>query len=101
METRSVLPHLEKSGSAGCGEGRRAELRRARGRKTRLGVCLDVVFTDASAGTGAFHVVDVDAEFARQSPNMRSRGNRFAMFRAGNLAQLRGHGELPAGGLCG
>ena len=59
----------------------------------RLGVSLDIVFADASAGAGAFHVVDVHADFARQAPDVRRGGNRCAMLRARHFAQLLRHGE--------
>ena len=50
---------------------------------------LDVVFADASAGAGALHFMNVDADFAGKTANMRSRRNRFAMFGARNFAQLQ------------
>ena len=77
-------------------------MRRAVAAESRdFGVCLHVVFADASAGAGAFHFVNVDADFARQAPDMRRGRNRLAMLGARNFAQLRRHAECWAGACCG
>ena len=100
METRSILPHLAKSGSCGWAKcpargGACAAVAAAESESFR--VRLDVVFADASAGAGAFDFVDVDADFARQTPHVRRGGNGLTMFGAGNFAQLRRHGEHGRG----
>jgi len=56
-------------------------------------VGLDVIFADASARPGAFHFVDVDAQFSRQSPDTGRGWNGLTMFGARNFAQLQRHGE--------
>ncbi len=53
-----------------------------------LGVQLYIVFTDASAGSAAFHAVNVDTDLARQAAHMRSGGGWIAMLRAGNFAEF-------------
>ena len=40
-----------------------------------LGMCLHVVFTDASTRAGALYVVNVHADFSCQTTNMRRRGS--------------------------
>jgi hypothetical protein len=94
METRSIFPHLAKSGSLGSmnrpGRGLRG---RGCGDQRGLGVSLYIVFANAAAGTGAFDFVDIDTDFASQAAGGRSRGNRFAVFGSGNLAQLHRHGK--------
>ena len=54
---------------------------------------LDVVFADAPGGTGTFDLVNVHADFARETANMRSRGNGLAMLGASHFAELDRHGE--------
>jgi len=93
MGTRSILPHLEKSGSSGstkpaagvCGDRRRSQ--------HVLGVQLDVVIADASARAAALNGVDVHSDFARQTSYTRRSRNRIAMFGARNLAELNRHGK--------
>ena len=53
----------------------------------------DIVFADASGGTRTFHIVNVHADFAGKTSNMRRRRNGFAMLGACNFAELSRHGE--------
>ena len=67
--------------------------------RSALGMRFNIIFADAPAGSGAFDLVNIDAEFARQAPHVGRCGNGLAMLGAGNLFQLRGHGEAaPIGG---
>ena len=70
---RSTSPHREKSGS-----GTAAAVAAAAGRRaiSRFALRLHVVDRDAAVGPGARHFVDVDAEFARQSPHRGRSGRR-------------------------
>ena len=61
----------------------------------------NVIFTDAPAGAGAFHVMNVHAQLPRQPPRMRSSRDRIAMLRASGLAQLRGHAKSSAAACLG
>src|SRR5579864_8848882 len=77
-----------------------SELRAARrlrrcgnGREQCLRMRLDIVFTDASARAASFHVVNVDADLARQSADVGSSGDGFATLGAGHLFELRRHSE--------
>ena len=104
METRSILPHLAKSGSCGwakCPARGGAWTAVAAAESSAFAYSFDVVFADASAGAAAFDFVDVDADFARQAPHVRRGRNGLAMFGARNLAQLHRHAEDRSAACCG
>ena len=91
-----------KSGSCGwakCPARGGAWTAVAAAESSALAYSLDVVFADAAAGAGAFHFVNVDADFAGEASHVRRGGNGLAMFGACNFAQLRRHGEGRRGGL--
>src|SRR5579863_515205 len=49
-------------------------------RESRLGVSLDVVLADASTGTRTLHLVDVDTDLARQTPDVGRSRDGLAVF---------------------
>ena len=94
METRSIFPHLEKSGKAGSAKSARGAASAAVAEAMQcLGMRLDVVLADACARAGSLDRVNVHAQFAGQAPHVGRGGNRLAMFDARHLAQLRRHAE--------
>ena len=58
-----------------------------------FGARLDVVLGNAAAGTGAGHLIKINAQFARQTADVRCGGNGPVLLRARDLAKLCGHAE--------
>src|SRR5712671_5547064 len=69
-----------------------------RGSQNGFGVEFDIVFADASAGTGALDFVDVNTDFAGQTARVRRGGNRSAVLGSSHFAQLYWHGECRGTG---
>ena len=80
--SRLTDPNLLKSGSldnrsSGGGRERPAGLPEPKHPKASdLGVVLDVLLGDATTGTGAFDLVNVDPDFAGQAPGRGSGGHQ-------------------------